>query len=91
MLQKTALSDLELEERAAEARSLLANKLLAEIFKEAQDTFVDMLRTEQIGSSRANSAQAGLQALEHIHNALKKPISDQKMRLNRVPRREPDV
>jgi hypothetical protein len=50
-----------------------------------------MLRTEQIGSSRANSAQAGLQALEHIHNALKKPISDQKMRLNRVPRREPDV
>lgn len=73
------LSPLEREERAADARALLANPLLKEILAELEDRSIQELRQADLGGLTAQAAHARIKALDEIKAHLKSIVSDEKM------------
>lgn len=76
-----ALSDFEIDERAAEAEALLQNKVLQWALDDIYSRHYGILMDAEVGSLTASTAHATLKALEDVRHQLEQYISDRKMRL----------
>ena len=73
------LSDLEIDERAAEAETLLSHPLMGEAMGSIQADYLQLLMQSNAGSPEAMTAQVGLQIIDKFRAHLKSVINDKKM------------
>jgi hypothetical protein len=72
-------SNLELEERAFAAESLLQNKLLQEALDTLREEYANILLQADVGSSAAMTAHACLKAIRDVTGRLQSIVTDYKM------------
>ena len=76
---RKGLSDFEIDERAADAQTLLNHPLMEEAMMALHTAYITELLTTSIGSSEALTAQAGLQSIQRIRSYFESVVNDQKM------------
>lgn len=74
------LSNLEVEERAADAKALLGSEIFNRALKDIHSQQLGILVSAEVGSLTASAAHAMLKALEMIKSQLDQYIADQSMR-----------
>ena len=74
------LSDLEVDERAAEAQSLLDNPVFAEALNDIYSQALGTLLNSDVGSLTASTAHATMKAIRDVRVQLELYITDKKMR-----------
>ena len=74
------LSDLEVDNRAAEARVLLENSLLKEALNDVYSRAIGTLLTADVGSLTASTAHATMKAVTAVRSQLEQYVTDHKMR-----------
>lgn len=74
------LSNLEVEERAADAKALLNSEVFNRALDDVRSRQLGILINADVGSLTAGAAHAMLKALEEIKNQLDQYIADNKMR-----------
>lgn len=72
-------SDYEIDERAAEAVTLLQHPLLGEAMGSIQDDYINVLKQSSAGSPEALTAQVGLQLIQKLRDFLNSTINDKKI------------
>jgi len=78
--QKSQLSDYEVDERAEEAKSILANPVFTSALADIHSRAYGTLLSADVGSLTASTAHATLKAIRDIKGQLEYYITDQKMR-----------
>jgi len=78
--QRSPLSDLEIDERAAEAKAILANPVFVSALNDIHSRAYGTLLNADVGSLTATTAHATLKAIRDIRGQLEYYITDQKMR-----------
>jgi len=79
-LNLSRLSDIEVDERAAEARSLLTNSVFNKAMEDVYSRALGILLNAEVGSLTAGAAHASMKAVRDIRNQLEEYVSDDKMR-----------
>ena len=74
------LSDLEVDERAAEAKALLENSLFADALNDVYSRALGTLLNADVGSLTASTAHATMKAIREVRSQLEQIITDKKMR-----------
>jgi hypothetical protein len=78
--QKPRLSNFEVEEKAAEAESILDNPVLKEALDSIHSRALGTLTAEDVGSLTAAHAHAMIKAITELREQLKQYIADHKVR-----------
>jgi hypothetical protein len=76
--------ELELDERASEARAILGSPLYKEVLKKMEQDFTDRMRNAPIGSQDSQNAHAMLKVLAEFELNFISIINDQKMAQKRA-------
>ena len=74
------LSDHEIDERAAEAQSLLDNSVFADALDDVYSRALGTLLNADVGSLTATTAHATMKAIRDVRSQLEQYVSDKKMR-----------
>ena len=74
------LSNLEVEEKAAEAQSLLNNPVLRDAFVDIHSRALGILQEAEVGSLTAGGAHAMLKAINEVEAQLEQYVADDKVR-----------
>lgn len=89
-IQKSRLSDHEINERAEEAKAILANPVFMAALGDIHSRAYGTLLAADVGSLTASTAHATLKAIRDIRGQLEYYITDQKMRQRYgSPQKEP--
>lgn len=80
------LSDLEIDNKAAEAKDLLANPLLQEALGTVYSAAVQQLLNADVGSLTAATAHAMMKTIPAVRTQLESYINDAKVRTKFKPR-----
>jgi len=75
------LSDHEVDERAAEAETILDNSVFVEALDEVYSQALGTLLNADVGSLTASTAHATMKAVRSIRSQLEQFITDKKMRV----------
>lgn len=79
-LEKSRLSDLEIDNRAAEAQELLNNPVFKSAFDDVYSRALGTLLNADIGSLTASTAHATMKAIQDVRKQLEDYVTDKKMR-----------
>jgi hypothetical protein len=73
----TTLSAIDIEERAAEARSILNSPILKQAFADLQAEYVSKLIQAEVGGLTASTAHASMKVLGDVEARLQSYVNDQ--------------
>jgi hypothetical protein len=79
------LSPQEIDERAAEARNIIASPFFQMMFAELEQEYVNQLIQADVGELTASTAHASIKVLAHVKSKLQSYIDDVALR-NRTQR-----
>jgi hypothetical protein len=79
-MEHKRLSDYEVDERAAEAKSLLDNSVFADALNDVYSRALGTLLNADVGSLTASTAHATMKAIRDVRSQLEQYIADKKMR-----------
>ena len=74
------LSDFEVDERAAEAQSILNNSVFVDALDDVYSRALGTLLNADVGSLTASTAHATMKAIRDVRSQLEQYITDKKMR-----------
>ena len=74
------LSDHEIDDRAAEAQSLLNNSVFVDALDDVYSRALGTLLNADVGSLTATTAHATMKAIRDVRSQLEQYVSDKKMR-----------
>jgi hypothetical protein len=75
-MDKRPLQAHEIDERAAEARALLSSKVLADVFGELQDEYIQALIQVDVGTLTASTLHAKVKVLSEVQARLRSYQND---------------
>jgi len=78
--ERSRLSDYEVDERAAEAKSILDNSVFADALDDVYSRALGTLLNADVGSLTASTAHATMKAIRDVRKQLEQYVDDQKMR-----------
>jgi len=78
--QKSRLSDLQVDERAAEAQELLNNSVFKSALDDVYSRATGTLLNADVGSLTASTAHATMKAIRDVKKQLEDYVNDKKMR-----------
>lgn len=78
--KKPRLSDLQIDERAAEAQELLDSSVFKDALEDVYSRALGTLMNADVGSLTASTAHATLKAIRDVRSQLEEYVSDKKMR-----------
>lgn len=79
-MPRSALSDLEVDERASTALAFLNDPVIVDTFSALREMYIDILEHSAVGSEEAYASHTNLKVLQDFRGALESMITDQKMR-----------
>ena len=82
-LESSRLSDYEVDERASDAETLLANPVFISAINDVYSRAVGTLLNADVGSLTASTAHATMKAVRDVRNQLEQYVTDRKMRQRR--------
>ena len=77
------LSAMEIEERASEARAILASPAMKYAFDELTAEYMEQLIQAEVGGLTAATAHASMKVLRDVQSRLQTFITEEKMQANR--------
>jgi hypothetical protein len=79
-MEHSRLSAHELDERAAEAQSILDNSIFKDALDDVYSRALGTLLNADVGSLTASTAHATMRAIRDVRNQLEQYVMDKKMR-----------
>jgi hypothetical protein len=77
------LSPFDIEERASEARAILASPAMKYAFAELEAEYLNQLIQAEVGGLTASTAHASMKVLRDVQSRLETFITEEKMQRNR--------